>query len=257
MKQIFKNRPLYSKLMDLQDILGTKKALTDFEDELAGLWAKGDIHGPVHFAKGNEDQIIRIFRGLREGEYVEQSPSLTRQEVLDSKLIVVPRSTQDARYLQGVREDDSIFVTYRNHAHVLLKGMPQEKVRQDVIEGRSMYPMSKKHGVFSSAIVPGHLKPAVGLAMAYKLSGSSQHVWAFCGDMAAQTGAFHEVTNYSANHRFPITFVVEDNGMSVDTPTREVWGMDKDKVPTLLPNTIYYAYRNSFKHQGAGKEAGF
>lgn len=243
--------------MDLEDIVGTKNVLTTFEDELATLWAENAIKGPVHFAKGNEEQIIKIFRGLREGEYIEQHPSLTRQEVLDARLVVVPEYTPNAPHFKGIKPEDFIFVTYRNHAHVLLKGMPIEQVRQDIIEGRSMYPMSKKHGVFSSAIVPGHLKPSVGLAMAYKLSGSPNNVWAFCGDMAAQTGAFHEVTNYSANHKLPITFVIEDNGMSVDTPTRVVWGMDKDKIPRLLPNTIYYSYRNSFKHQGAGKEAGF
>ncbi|MEK6894843.1 MAG: thiamine pyrophosphate-dependent enzyme [Nanoarchaeota archaeon] len=243
--------------MNLENIAGTSKSLMEFEDELAALWSRGEINGPVHFAKGNEEQIIKIFRGLREGEYIKQLPPLTRQEVLDAKLVVVPEDNQDADYLKGIKKEDFIFVSYRNHAHILLKGMPQERVRQDIIEGRSMYPMDKEYGVFSSAIVPGHLKPAVGLAMAYKLSGSKGHVWAFCGDMAAQTGAFHEATNYASNHELPIIFVIEDNGMSVDTPTREVWGMDKNRIPQLLPNTIYYAYKNSFKHQGAGKEAGF
>ena len=245
------------KLMNLEDFFTTQKTLIEFEEKMASLSKAGEIRGPVHFVKGNEEQIIRIFRGIKDGEFTVYSPELSREEVLEKKLIVVPNTDRTAKYFQGIKEDDFICVSYRNHPHALLKGMPMDELRQHIVEGRSMYPLSKKHNIFTSAIVPGHLKPAVGIAMAYKYSGSKNKVWAFCGDMAAETGTFHECSKYAANFDLPITFVIEDNGISVETPTREVWRMSPNKINHLLPNTIYYVYTNSFKHQGAGREVGF
>jgi TPP-dependent pyruvate/acetoin dehydrogenase alpha subunit len=247
--------------MDLENIRETSDTLIKFEEDLARICLSGGINGPVHFAQGNERQLIKIFRGLRRGDYVEQSDSLSRRKVLEDGLVVVPSASGKEPYFQGIMPKDSIFVSYRNHPHLLLKGLPAEEVKQNVIEGRSMYPMSREYGVFSSAIVPGHVPPALGLALAYNRSGSDKRVWAFCGDMAAQTGVFHEASNYAANFDLPITFVIEDNGMSVDTPTRATWAMNEDRIQRLLPNTIFYAYTNGFKHQGAqrgvGAEVGF
>ena len=72
--------------------------------------------------------------------------------------------------------------------------------------------------------------------------------------MAAETGVFYEVTKYAANHNLPLTFVVEDNGLSVDTPTESVWnGYDFN----IGSNTVRYAYKSEVPHQGIGKEVGF
>ena len=69
---------------------------------------------------------------------------------------------------------------------------------------------------------------AVGAAYAIKEKGSSEHVYLFTGDMGAECGIFHEAVKFALNHDLPITFVVEDNDVSVLTNTREVWG---DKTP--------------------------
>lgn len=248
--------------MDLENIAQTSEFLIQFEKELVDSCIRGEINGPVHFAEGNEVQLIKLFRGLRPGDYVLQSDDLKREDVLRNSSVVVPSALGNEPYFKGISPNDFIFTSYRNHPHILLKGMPPEEARQNILIGRSMYPMSDKHGIFSSAIVPGHLNAATGLALARKMSGSSNKVWAFCGDMASQTGTFHECSNYAANHKLPITFVIEDNGMSVDTPTRTAWGIDSNTIPRLLNNTIYYAYNNAYKHQGryrtgVGGEVGF
>ena len=43
------------------------------------------------------------------------------------------------------------------------------------------------------------------------------------GDMTAETGIAHECIKYARNHQLPIRFIVEDNGKSVCTDTREAW----------------------------------
>ena len=35
------------------------------------------------------------------------------------------------------------------------------------------------------------------------------------GDMTSETGIMHECYKYAVNHKLPIHFVIEDNGVSV------------------------------------------
>jgi len=107
----------------------------------------------------------------------------------------------------------------------------------------------KEHNVVCSSIVGGIPSIATGIAWGLKLSKSSNKVWCFIGDMSSETGAFHEAFKYSAGHELPITWVVEDNGLSVETPTKEVWGNKSEKISNIL----YYKYKNQkYPHAGAG-----
>jgi len=79
--------------------------------------------------------------------------------------------------------------------------------------------------------------------------------------MAFRTGISHESIIYSISNDLPITFVVEDNGKSVGTPTEECWG----KIPTKTmfevydnlssqtkTSILYYKYEMSYPHSGTG-----
>ena len=114
--------------------------------------------------------------------------------------------------------------------------------------------MNSLYNIVTTAIVPGQVSIALGAAMGVKLKGIDSHIWAFCGDMAAETGIFHECTKYARGHALPITFVVEDNSLSVDTPTTVVLG---GTSPITGNNIIKYSYKSGVPHQGVGKEVGF
>ena len=63
---------------------------------------------------------------------------------------------------------------------------------------------------------------------------------------------------YSFNHKLPITFVIEDNSLSVLTDTREVWGAQTLRYEeSLLPNVISYKYKSKYPHAGAGERVQF
>lgn len=248
--------------MDLNDIQTTKSYLIKFETELAKSAKEGEINGPAHFLRGNEDQIIKIFRGLRTGDYIthSQSASAQRKDLVESGTIIIPDNLRDNDPIfRGIQRDDWIFTSYRCHYQALLKGVPADTLKREILEGRSMHPINAEYHHITSAIVPGHLAMATGTALAFKRQGADNHVWAFCGDMAAETGAFHEATKYASRHGLPITFVVEDNGYSVDTPTQSVWGMEGNLSLTsgLQGRVMKYAYKNEFPHQGVGREVGF
>jgi len=142
-----------------------------------------------------------------------------------------------------VARTDWIFSTYRNHYHALLHGVDPEWLFEQIRQGRSMNITAPRF--FTSAIVGGVLPIAVGVAKALK--GSSRRVWCFVGDMAASTGAFHEAQKYASGHDLPITFIVEDNALSCDTPTAETWG-------TLEINKrVPYRYKRQHPHVGTGR----
>jgi len=85
--------------------------------------------------------------------------------------------------------------------------------------------------------------------MANKREGNNETVWCFVGDMAFETGGFMENYKYSKNFDLPIKFVVEDNGVSTNTPTVETWKV-KSEVPS---DVIWYDYKKEWPHYGTGK----
>jgi TPP-dependent pyruvate/acetoin dehydrogenase alpha subunit len=189
--------------------------LIAFEKRVAEAFEAKLIKGPIHLSGGNEAQLVELFDLF-------------------------------------ISRDDWVFSTYRNHLHALLHGVPEDWLWNEILEGRSMNISSPKHRFLTSAIVGGTLPIAVGVAASVKNQGRS--VWCFVGDMAATTGAFHEARTYALGHDLPIRFIVEDNGLSCDSPTDECWG----KHQSLEGDGSYrYRYERTWPHNGSGKWVAF
>lgn len=184
----------------------TKEELIAFEEEVAAAFSAGKINAPVHLSGGNEDQLIDIFR--------------------------------------EVSRDDWVFSTWRSHYHALLHGVPRESLMREIMAGRSMNLMFPEHRFFTSAIVGGICPIAVGVAAAIKRKGEKRRVWCFVGDMAALGGAYYEAHAYAMGHDLPIYFVVENNGLSTNTPTWEVWGEEYRREAKQK----WYTYRRAREH---------
>lgn len=185
----------------------TKDELIAFEQEVAEAFESKLIPGPIHLSGGNEDQLIEIFK--------------------------------------QIKPTDWVFSTWRSHYHALLHGIPADQVMAEIMSGRSMGMHFPEHNFFTSAIVGGILPIAVGVA--YALKGTGKHVWCFIGDMAATTGIFHESVNYATKHRLPIRFIIEDNGLSCNTPTEDVTVTDFHHMAES------YRYHREVPHCGTGK----
>jgi pyruvate dehydrogenase E1 component alpha subunit len=206
-----------------------KQEIVNFEKEIQNLYEDGAIRGPVHLRDGNEQQLIDIFKDVKNGDYV--------------------------------------FSTWANHIHALLKGVPPEAIKNRILESQSMAMNFPQHRFFTSAIVAGIPPIAIGTALSLKRSGSEDKVWCFVGDMAFRTGICHESIMYAISHDLPITFVVEDNGKSVGTPTQDSWGEVKlDKLLEFYnsligkessADIIYYQYLLSYPHSGTGTFVSF
>ena len=138
---------------------------------------------------------------------------------------------------RDVRPTDWVLSTWRSHYHALLKGIPPAEVKRQIMAGRSMFISSPEHRLLSSAIMGGMLPIACGLAYA------GERVWCFVGDMCASTGAFNDAIEYAIGHDLPVRFVVEDNGLSTNTPTMATWGNG-----TKWDIATHYAYDRTYPH---------
>lgn len=138
---------------------------------------------------------------------------------------------------RDVRPTDWVCSTHRSHYHALLKGIPPAEVKRQIMAGRSMFISSPEHRFLSSAIVGGMLPIACGLAYA------GERVWCFVGDMCASTGAFQDAERFAECRGLKLYLVVEDNGLSTNTPTLQAWGTAD--APTL---TYRYTYSRTYPH---------
>lgn len=204
-----------------------KQDLIDFEKDIGDTFNAAKIKAPIHLYHGSEDQIMRVF------------------EKVDIK-------------------NDWVCCTWRNHYQALLKGIPPEVVKERIMAGKSMVMNLPEYKFICSSIVGGIPSIATGIALASKLKNTSERVWCWTGDMSAETGAWTEAYKYSVAHNLPITFVVEDNELSVLTPTHEMWGSKKWYLPRENlswhedDHLIYYTYKNTkYPHAGAGVRVQF
>ena len=190
----------------------SEQDLIDFEDDIISHWENGEIRGPIHLSNGNEKELIKIF----------------------SKV--------------GI--DDYVFSTWRSHYHALLHGVEPSVLKQKILDGKSITIVDKDSKFYSSAIVTGTLPIALGVAKSIKYNGGDEKVWVFLGDMAFESGIFYEVHKYARNYDLPLYFVVEDNGVSTNTPTLDTWGGIQREIPE---DVIYYKYKSKYPHYGTGK----
>lgn len=205
------------------------KELIRFEKEIAKRFNNKEIRAPIHLYHGNEKQILKVF------------------ERIDVN-------------------NDWVCCTWRNHYQCLLKGVPGNELVDRIVSGKSMVMNIAEYKIVSSSIVGGIPSIAAGIAEAIKRKNEQSRVWCWVGDMSAETGAFHEAYKYCVNHELPITFIVENNRLSVTTPTENVW---RRTTPWYLPknyskkwyessNLIYYEYTNNvYPHAGAGVRVTF
>lgn len=191
----------------------TRDELIAFEKDMAAAFERGEIRSPLHLAGGNEDELIGIFK--------------------------------------SIEPQDWICCSWRSHYHALLKGVPPDEVKAAILRGRSIALCFPAYRMLSSAIVGGNASIAVGIAMAIKRKHLDDHVWCFIGDMTLMTGIVHESLSYACAQDLPVTFVLEDNGKSVSTNTREAWG--KRGIKDLGRLVTAYQYELTWPHVGIGK----
>jgi TPP-dependent pyruvate/acetoin dehydrogenase alpha subunit len=142
--------------------------------------------------------------------------------------------------------DDSLFPTHRDLTAQLTKGLDLKRVMAQFwgrIDGYTRGRDGNSHiGDWygnKTFTVMSHLPiaypVAVGAGWAYKREGNRQVAMAICGDGATSNGRWHEAINWSAIHRLPCVWVVNNNQFAYSTPNRFEF-----PVPTIAERAAAY-----------------
>lgn len=199
----------------------TEEELIAFETDIAECFNRGLIRAPIHLYSGNEKQMINLFRTINEADWV--------------------------------------LCSWRSHYQCLLKGVPADRLKFDILAGRSIGLCYHDYRVMSSGIVTGVLPIAVGIALDIKRKKETNKVYCFMGDMTSESGIAYECVKYARNFELPIHFIIEDNSKSVCTITRQAWRCEKLAMEDISDEYVtYYKYDSSkYPHAGSGKRIQF
>jgi pyruvate dehydrogenase E1 component alpha subunit len=187
----------------------TKEELIEFEDRIGDLYLDNKLPFLFHLSGGNEDELIKIFENIKEGDYVISN--------------------------------------HRSHYHALLHGIPPETVEQRILDGRSMFIYDRERNFFCSAIIGGTPAIAAGIAWALKRKGSDKKVWCFIGDGTEDSGHTYEAVRYVDGFDLPCTFVIENNDRSVESTNEDRWGKMGD-YKWNSPSVLKYYYDITYPH---------
>jgi hypothetical protein len=187
----------------------TPEELIAFEDHIGDLYLDNKLPFLFHLSGGNEEQLIKIFKDIKEGDYVISN--------------------------------------HRSHYHALLHGLPPEEIEEYILNGRSMFIYDRERNFFCSAIIGGTPAIAAGIAWALKKKGSKSKVWCFVGDGTEDNGHLFEAVRYVDGWDLPCTFVIENNDRSVESTNSERWGSSGD-YEWKSPSVLKYKYEITYPH---------
>ena len=130
--------------------------------------------------------------------------------------------------IQSVQEEiDTVVTTYRDHGHMLSKGMDPKGVMAELTgreggysrgKGGSMHMFSQEKGFFGGhGIVGASTAIGTGLAFAHKYREDNGVAVAYMGDGSANQGQVAECYNMAALWDLPVLYVIENNQYGMGT----------------------------------------
>jgi 2-oxoisovalerate dehydrogenase E1 component alpha subunit len=134
--------------------------------------------------------------------------------------------------LAFVRGSDILVPYYRDLGLVLGAGITPLDLLTNMfarvadLSGGRQFPnhyTARERGVVSiSSIIAAHCTHAAGIAYALTYNGEGgRAVLCSTGEGSTSQGEWHEAVNFSAIHRLPIVFLVQNNGWAISTPQSE------------------------------------
>ncbi len=138
----------------------------------------------------------------------------------------------------AIRPDDPVITSYRDHGHMLARGMDPKGVMAELMgrrdgyskgKGGSMHMFSPDRNFYGGHGIVGAPVPiGVGIAFALKYRDESRVCVTYFGEGAANQGQVYEAFNMAALWKLPVVFVVENNRYAMGT------SIDRAKAGTEL-----------------------
>ena len=160
-----------------------------FEERAAQLYGMGHIGGFCHLYIGQEAVVVGI--------------------------------------LMTIDQEDSVVTTYRDHGHMIARGLDPKKIMSELTgrvtgyskgKGGSMHMFSKKNNFYGGhGIVGAQVPIGTGIAFALKYEGSKNICRTYIGDGAMNNGQVFESFNLASLWKLPVLYIIENNQYGMGT----------------------------------------
>ncbi len=127
----------------------------------------------------------------------------------------------------AITPDDAVITSYRDHGHMIARGMDPKGVMAELMgrrdgyskgKGGSMHMFSPARNFFGGHGIVGAPVPlGVGIAFALKYREEPRVCVTYFGEGAANQGQVYEAFNMAALWKLPVVFVVENNRYAMGT----------------------------------------
>ncbi len=170
--------------------------------------------------------------------------------------------------LMTIDKNDSVVTTYRDHGHMIARGLDPKRIMAELTgredgysagKGGSMHMFSKENNFYGGhGIVGAQVPIGTGIAFTHKYNDEKNICRTYIGDGAMNNGQVFEAFNLASLWKLPVLYIIENNkygmGTSVDRAAAgselykrgEAFGIPGEKVDGM----------NSFKVIEAADKAG-
>jgi len=170
--------------------------------------------------------------------------------------------------LMTIDKNDSVVTTYRDHGHMLARGLEPKKIMAELTgrstgysggKGGSMHMFSKDNNFYGGhGIVGAQVPIGTGIAFTHKYKNQKNICRTYIGDGAMNNGQVFEAFNLASLWNLPVLYIIENNmygmGTSVNRASAGSELYKRGEAFSIKGNIV--DGMNVFKVISAAQEAG-
>ena len=129
--------------------------------------------------------------------------------------------------LMTINQNDSVVTTYRDHGHMIARGLNPKKIMAELTgrksgyssgKGGSMHMFSKENNFYGGhGIVGAQVPIGTGIAFTNKYKKEKNICRTYIGDGAMNNGQVFEAFNLAALWKLPVLYIIENNKYGMGT----------------------------------------
>jgi len=183
-------------------------------------------------AELSKNQLIELYSLLYKCRQVdERARLLFRQGKFKGNFYsAVGQEATHVGTLYGCRKSDWVGPSHRDMVAAVVKGVPTRRIIAQLYarttspdRGKSTpahFGDAEFNIIIPSSTIAAQWQLATAVALGLKMKGKDDICFAYCGDGATSTGAWHEAVNLAAVHKLGIVYVVQNNLWAESVPLR-------------------------------------
>ncbi len=129
--------------------------------------------------------------------------------------------------LMTINKNDSVVTTYRDHGHMIARGLKLDRIMAELTgrnsgyssgKGGSMHMFSKKNNFYGGhGIVGAQVPIGTGIAFTHKYNNEKNICRTYIGDGAMNNGQVFESFNLASLWKLPVLYIIENNKYGMGT----------------------------------------